>query len=163
MICVIPTPRNSFDNSNASADVVVEPQVAACRVNECVVGQKLLKCDTRRTIDRPAAVARLDLVVLLAIAHNAWHLGLVGASGWCRCSGGFCRSGDARDVDAHVVIEPEVGAFCVSTLLAIVPLQSRVQFGYIRLLTSPFQLRNWVVLMPYFLAMASQLSPEETL
>lgn len=60
---------------DTGADVVTQPQVAAAGVDLLVPGEELVQRNAGGGVDGPAAVARLDLVVRLAVADDARHLG----------------------------------------------------------------------------------------
>jgi hypothetical protein len=78
---------------STNTDVVPKPQVAAVRINLFIQRAELVKAKSRLVVNRPAAVLVADLVVGLAAVDDAGHLGLGG------------------NVDADVVVEPEVRAF----------------------------------------------------
>lgn len=102
---------------DASADVVVQPEVGALGVDKGVVRVELGRRDVVGLSDSVTAVAGLDLVELLAVGDDAGHLrlgpgvgGLGGFAGSCGDGGG--RGSRAGGVDADVVVEPEVAAGC---------------------------------------------------
>lgn len=70
-----------LSSSDASANIVIQPQVTAARVDILAVRQELLERDSRSIEHRPAAVTTDDLVVLFAVAHDVRHLGLTGGVG----------------------------------------------------------------------------------
>lgn len=96
---------------NTNADIVIHPQVGAACVNLGVPGAELIKSDTRCRIDRITVITRLDLVELLAVAHNARHLRLRGGGRRRRVRHRGGGRG-VRNVHADVVVQPEVGASC---------------------------------------------------
>lgn len=98
----------------------------------------------------------------LAVGNDAWHLRRGASIGGL----GVARSGGRRslDVDADVVVEPEVGALCWNKVrtgcfwvFSVHQVQGR---GYIPALISEFHCLNWLSLMPYFDSITSHWSPE---
>jgi hypothetical protein len=78
---------------DANADVVINPEVATRGINRRVPLAELVQGDVVGRINSPAALAALNLVVCHTVAGDTRHLGL------------------RRDVNADVVVEPEVRAF----------------------------------------------------
>lgn len=84
---------------HTNTDIVIDPEIAARGINLRIPLPETGQIRPRPLQDRVAAVSGLHLVELLTAADDPGHLRL-------RSGGG------AGNVHAHVVVEPEVGAFC---------------------------------------------------
>ena len=139
------------------------PQVCAVRVNLLVPRAEPLKRDTHIRIDRPAAVTVLDQVESLAVVYDTEHLGrrARGLVGWLGRS--LRRGGRAGQVDADVVVEPEVRAVCKGCLLNSKLALACTEGGQVPLLISLFHLLSWAMLIPWPVAMVSHWLLDEIL
>jgi len=97
---------------NSNTDVIVLPQVTAGVIDLSVPHEELGEGDVVLLLNYVAVIARDYLVVGVAVVNDAGHLwrgaGGLGSGRWDARSGGH-RAGD---VDADVVVEPEIRALC---------------------------------------------------
>lgn len=97
---------------NPNTDVVVHPQVTAGVIDLGVPHEELAKGNVVLLLNAVAVIARDYLVVGVAVVNDAGHLRR-GAGGLGSGRGAARRGGcGAGDVDADVVVEPEVSALC---------------------------------------------------
>lgn len=97
---------------NSNTDVIVHPQVTAGVIDLGVPHEELSEGEVVFLLNHVAVIARDYLVVGVAVVNDAGHL-------WCGAGGlgsgcGAVRSGGrcAGDVDADVVVQPEIRALC---------------------------------------------------
>lgn len=95
---------------NPNADIVATPHVGAGIVDLSVPRKELGKRDTICLLQVEARIARSYQVEFLAAANDAGHLRRGASRGRLGVTGR--RGRRTFNVDAHVVVEPEVSALC---------------------------------------------------
>lgn len=89
--------------SNPNTNIIPKPKIRAPGINLRIPLPELIQGKTRICINGPAALAILNEMEILAVAHDSRHLGRRARRGlgWFRGGGGGCGAGD---VHADVVV-----------------------------------------------------------